>query len=104
MTLGKPDLYCVGKDIEDYGQLPKAKVHMLVFFGYIVQVGRLHYHRTHKEPLAIRLDAFQYVPELLQTSSVQSITITSTNLRSRILQKISLDRKRASVKEEKRLE
>jgi hypothetical protein len=101
MTFGKPDLYCLNKDIEDIRQLPKGIIHMLLFFGYIVEVGRWHYHRTYKKLPAIGLHAFQYVNELPQTSSVQSITITLTHLKSRILQKNPLDRKKASVKEEK---
>jgi hypothetical protein len=103
MTFSNPDVYSLGKGIEDYRQLPKGIIHMLLFFGYIVQVGRRHYHRTYKKPPAIGLDAFRYVTELPQTSSVQSITITLIHLKSRILQKNPLDRKRASVKEEKHL-
>jgi hypothetical protein len=101
MTFGKADLYCLSRDIEYIKQLLKRIIRMLLFFGYIVQVGRQHYHRTYKKPPAIGLDAFQYVTELPQTSSVQSITITLTHLKSRILQKNPLDRKKASVKEEK---
>jgi hypothetical protein len=104
MTFSKPDLYGLAKDIEDYRQLSKAIIRILLFLGYIVQVGERYYQRTYKKPPAIGFNAFHYVTELPSTSSVQSITITSTPLKSSVLQKNSLDRKRASVKEEKRLE
>jgi hypothetical protein len=105
MTFSNPDVYSLGKGIEDYRQLSKAIIRMLLFFGYIVQVGERHYQGTYEKPPAIgKLDTFQYVTELPPTSSVQSITITLTLLKSRILQKNLLDRKRASVKEEKYLE
>jgi hypothetical protein len=104
MTFSKHDPYSLGKDTEDFRQLYKVIIRILLFFGYIFQVGGRHYQRTFKKLPAIGFDAFQYVTELLPTSSVQSITITSTLLKSRMLQKNSLDRKRAGVEEEKRIE
>ena len=46
---------------------------MLMFFGYIVQVGERHYQRTYKKPPTIGLDAFQ-PPTQPPTSSIQPIT------------------------------
>jgi hypothetical protein len=47
---------------------------MLLFFGYIVQVGERHYQRTYKKPPAIGLDAFQPPTEPPSSSSIQPIT------------------------------
>jgi hypothetical protein len=104
MTFSKPDPYSLGKNIGDYRQLSKAIIRMLLFFGHIIQVGERHYQRTYKKSPAIGFDAFQYATELSPTSSVQSITVTSILLKSSMLQKNPLDKKRASVREEKRLE
>jgi hypothetical protein len=104
MTFSKPDPYSLGKNIGDYRQLSKAIIHMLLFFDYIIQVGERHYQRTYKKSPAIGFDAFQYATELPPTYSVQSITVTSILLKSSMLQNNSLDKKRESVKEKKRLE
>jgi hypothetical protein len=96
MTFSKPDLYGLSKNPEDYTQLSKAIIHLLSFFGHILQVGERHYQRTYKKLPVIGFDAIQYVTELPLTSSVQLITITLTHL---ILQENSLDEKSASVKE-----
>jgi hypothetical protein len=100
MTFSKPDLYGLANDMEEYRRLSKAIIHVSLFFGYIVQVGGQHYQRTHKKSPTTGFDAFQYVTELPSTSSVQSITVISSLLKSKMLQNNSLD-KRTRVKEEK---
>jgi len=103
ITSSKPDLYRFGKDREDYRQPPKAIIRMLLILGCVVPVGGCHYQTIYKKPPATGFDAFRYGTELSPTPSVQLITTTLTYLKLRIiLQKDPLDRKRASVKEDKK--
>lgn len=58
MISSERDAYSLGKNIEDNSQLPKAIIDMLMFFGYILQLGRRHYQRTRKKLTAIRVSRY----------------------------------------------